>query len=115
MNDLSNAALSIDLNDFVGEFGEELLDSLNRSNPPVYTGVTDHKRAAVMAALKRQAFPAQADVVQAISDILQHRSKACSEGNSVWCMVPYIFCNIGQGRVRIGIQYGAGNLRNSAT
>ncbi|MFK4135372.1 putative helicase [Pseudomonas luteola] len=75
MNDLSNAALSIDLNDFVGEFGEELLDSLNRSNPPVYTGVSDHKRAAVMASLKRQAFPAQASVVQAISALLLDRGE----------------------------------------
>ncbi|WP_312247053.1 SNF2-related protein, partial [Stutzerimonas nitrititolerans] len=75
MNDLTSAALSIDLNDFVGEFGEELLDSLNRSNPPVYAGVTDHKRAAVMASLKRQAFPAQADVVQAIAALLLDRGE----------------------------------------
>ena len=29
--------LAMSLQDFVAEFGDELLDSLNRANPPVYT------------------------------------------------------------------------------
>lgn len=39
--DLLEAAaspLTLSLQDFVSEFGDELLDSLNRANPPVYTG-----------------------------------------------------------------------------
>ncbi|HHW63242.1 MAG TPA: hypothetical protein GX403_04675, partial [Rhodocyclaceae bacterium] len=38
--DLLEAAaspLTLSLQDFVSEFGDELLDSLNRANPPVYT------------------------------------------------------------------------------
>ena len=38
MNDMSQvpvAALAIGLTEFIDEFGDELLDSLNRSNPPV--------------------------------------------------------------------------------
>jgi hypothetical protein len=41
MNDLSHtplSPLSIGLTEFIDEFGDELLDSLNRSNPPVYAG-----------------------------------------------------------------------------
>ena len=37
--DLLEAAaspLTLSLQDFVSEFGDELLDSLNRANPPVY-------------------------------------------------------------------------------
>lgn len=30
--------LAVSLTDFVSEFGDELLESLNRSNPPVYAG-----------------------------------------------------------------------------
>ena len=33
-----SSSLDISLPDFVSEFGDELLDSLNRANPPVYTG-----------------------------------------------------------------------------
>ena len=34
----ASSPLAISLTDFVSEFGDELLDSLNRANPPVYTG-----------------------------------------------------------------------------
>ncbi|MFP7916610.1 helicase, partial [Pseudomonas aeruginosa] len=35
---LAASSLNINLTDFIDEFGDELLESLNRSNPPVYTG-----------------------------------------------------------------------------
>ncbi|RML56161.1 hypothetical protein ALQ93_05038, partial [Pseudomonas syringae pv. pisi] len=31
--------LNIGLTEFIEEFGDELLESLNRSNPPVYAGI----------------------------------------------------------------------------
>jgi hypothetical protein len=36
--DTGSSPLTLNLADFVSEFGDELLDSLNRANPPVYTG-----------------------------------------------------------------------------
>lgn len=69
------ASLNINLTDFVDEFGEELLDSLNRSNPPVYIGQIHPLRHAVMANLKRTPFPAQEEVVQAITALLLDRNE----------------------------------------
>jgi SNF2 family DNA or RNA helicase len=60
----------MNLNDFVDEFGESLIDSLNTSNPPAYSGSPDISRAAVMNGLKRLPFEAQADAVQAVSALL---------------------------------------------
>ncbi|WP_152643711.1 hypothetical protein, partial [Pseudomonas syringae group genomosp. 3] len=56
--------LNIGLTEFIEEFGDELLESLNRSNPPVYAGIDNPARQRVMDGLKRQPFPAQAQVVQ---------------------------------------------------
>lgn len=36
--DAESNPLTLSLQDFVGEFGDELLDALNSANPPVYTG-----------------------------------------------------------------------------
>ncbi|WP_122359096.1 DEAD/DEAH box helicase [Pseudomonas ficuserectae] len=63
-------ALNIGLTEFIEEFGDELLESLNRSNPPVYAGIDNPARQRVMDGLKRQPFPAQAQVVQAIAALL---------------------------------------------
>ncbi|EPM48623.1 DEAD/DEAH box helicase [Pseudomonas syringae] len=79
MNDLPLAApaghpcvptLNIGLTEFIEEFGDELLESLNRSNPPVYAGIDNPARQWVLDGLKRQPFPAQAQVVQAIAALL---------------------------------------------
>lgn len=67
--------LTIGLTDFIDEFGDELLDSLNRSNPPVYAGNAHPRRQAVMESLKRSPFPAQAEVVQAITALLLDRNE----------------------------------------
>lgn len=67
--------LHISLNDFVTEFGDELLDSLNRANPPVYTGWQRANRQLLLAGLKRKLFPAQADVVHAVSELLVNRGE----------------------------------------
>ncbi|HGA2733194.1 TPA: SNF2-related protein [Pseudomonas aeruginosa] len=65
--------LNINLTDFIDEFGDELLESLNRSNPPVYTGSDNAHRQLVMDRLKRKPFAAQAEVVQAITALLLDR------------------------------------------
>ena len=62
--------LSIRLADFVGEFGSELLAALNEANPPVYAGTPQARRTAILTGLKRRLFPAQADVVHAITQVL---------------------------------------------
>jgi len=58
------------LTEFVDEFGDGLIESLNQSNPPAYTGTPNKLRASVMDGLKRKPFPAQADAVQAITALL---------------------------------------------
>jgi SNF2 family DNA or RNA helicase len=82
MNDLTQTftqvpatPLTTGLTDFIDEFGDELLDSLNRSNPPVYAGDANGARQLVMDGLKRTPFPAQADVVQAIAALLLDRNE----------------------------------------
>ncbi|MDR1934510.1 MAG: DEAD/DEAH box helicase [Candidatus Accumulibacter sp.] len=66
---------TLKLQDFVAEFGDELLDSLNRANPPVYTGVPRAPRQIVLAGLKRSLFPAQAEVVHAVAELLLGRNE----------------------------------------
>lgn len=77
MNDISQnftevlpSELEISLTDFIDEYGDQLMVSLNQSNPPVYKGEPNLRRQAVMAKLNRTPFPAQATVVQAIAALL---------------------------------------------
>src|SRR3546814_10547505 len=54
--DLLEAAaspLTLSLQDFVSEFGDELLDSLNRANPPVYTGQRSEEHTSELQSLMR--------------------------------------------------------------
>ncbi|MCC4595449.1 SNF2-related protein [Xanthomonas campestris pv. phormiicola] len=73
--DADTSPLTISLTDFVSEFGDELLDSLNRANPPVYTGQARPYRQDVLTGLKRQLFPAQAEVVHAVGELLIDRNE----------------------------------------
>ncbi|ECF1703692.1 DEAD/DEAH box helicase [Salmonella enterica subsp. enterica] len=72
-SDLTPTVLS--LNAFIDEFGDSLLDSLNLSHPPVYNGTPDVKRQAIMNALLRKPFAAQAEVVQAVAKLLIDRNE----------------------------------------
>ena len=58
------------LGDFVATFGESLLDAVRTQNPPVYDGKPSAARNAVMDALLRKPFPAQREVVQAVTALL---------------------------------------------
>lgn len=80
MNDLTHIAtpsdrLTICLTAFIEEFGDELLESLNRSNPPVYAGNANAARQRVMDQLQRKPFQAQAEVAQAIAALLLDRNE----------------------------------------
>ncbi|PUA41282.1 DEAD/DEAH box helicase [Pseudomonas protegens] len=103
MNDLTQGLApistppSIALTDFIDEFGDELLASLNRSNPPVYAGQPNPRRQAVMDSLKRTPFPAQAAVVQAIATLLLDRNE----------QVGIINAEMGTGKTMIAIALAA--------
>ena len=73
--DSSSSALTWSLSDFVSEFGEELLSSLNSTNPPVYTGCPRPHRVRVLENLKRRLFPAQAEVVHTVAELLIDRGE----------------------------------------
>jgi hypothetical protein len=60
----------IALAEFVADFGEGLMQAVLAQNPPVYDGVADARCEAVMDGLKRQPFPAQLDLVQAVAKLL---------------------------------------------
>lgn len=60
----------IPLSEFVADFGDSLMQAVLAQNPPVYGGVPAPRREAVMAGLKRQPFPAQREVVQAVARLL---------------------------------------------
>ncbi len=60
----------IALSAFVEDFGDGLLEAVARQNPPVYDGQADIYRDAIMDGLTRSPFPAQREVVQAVSRLL---------------------------------------------
>jgi SNF2 family DNA or RNA helicase len=95
--DPATSALTISLPDFVSEFGDELLDSLNRANPPVYTGQARAHRQLILAGLKRRLFSAQADVVHAVTELLIDRGERAAIVNG----------EMGCGKTTVGIATAA--------
>jgi superfamily II DNA or RNA helicase len=95
--DSTPSPLTLPLCDFVQEFGSELLESLNRANPPVYTGGVRPHRERILAGLKRKLFPAQADVVHAVTELLIDRGERASVVNG----------EMGCGKTTIGIAAAA--------
>lgn len=91
------APLTLSLQDFVTEFGDELLDTLNRANPPVYAGQPRAHRQLVLAGLKRRLFPAQADVVHAVTELLIERHERAAVVNG----------EMGCGKTTVGIATAA--------
>ncbi len=65
----------IPLSTFISDFGDGLLNAVSQQNPPVYDGTPNLRRQAVMETLKRRPFPAQQDVVQAVSSLLIDRGE----------------------------------------
>jgi hypothetical protein len=95
--DTGSSPLTLNLADFVSEFGDELLDSLNRANPPVYTGQAKVHRQNILAAMKRTLFPAQADVVHAVAELLIDRGERAAIVNG----------EMGCGKTTVGIATAA--------
>jgi len=93
----ANSPLTISLQDFVSEFGDELLDSLNRANPPVYAGQARAHRQGILAGLKRKLFPAQAEVVHAVTELLVDRGERAAIVNG----------EMGCGKTTVGIATAA--------
>lgn len=60
----------INIQDFVSEFGDVLLESLNQSNPPVYQGVVRPERQVIVESLKRKLYEAQKRKVYEITELL---------------------------------------------
>ena len=89
----ASSSLTISLPDFVSEFGDELLDSLNRANPPVYAGQPRAHRQLILAGLKRKLFGAQADVVHAVTELLVDRGERAAIVNG----------EMGCGKTTVGI------------
>lgn len=87
----------IKLSDFVAEFGDELLESLNKANPPVYTGFQRPERKAVLDNLKRPLFEAQAERVHAVAELLINQGERAAIVNG----------EMGCGKTMIGIAIAA--------
>ena len=60
----------IALNDFIGQFGQGLLDAVQQQNPPVYQGERRTDWDQVLDGLISQPFEAQREVVHAIAALL---------------------------------------------
>jgi SNF2 family DNA or RNA helicase len=78
LSETASSPLTLALPDFVAEFGDVLLESLNRANPPVYTGPARAHRQLVLAGLKRKLFPAQAEIVHAATELLIDRGEGAA-------------------------------------
>ena len=95
--DAESNPLTLSLQVFVGEFGDELLDSLNRANPPVYAGQAQAQRQLVVASLKRKLFQAQAEVVHAAAELLVDQGERAAIVNG----------EMGCGKTTVGIATAA--------
>ncbi|KVT58075.1 helicase-related protein [Burkholderia ubonensis] len=93
----SASPLTLSLQDFVTEFGDELLEALNGANPPVYAGQPCAHRQLVLAGLKRKLFPAQADIVHAVTELLIERNERAAIVNG----------EMGCGKTTVGIATAA--------
>lgn len=87
----------IKLSDFVAEFGDELLESLNKANPPVYSGFHRPARQAVLDNLKRPLFDAQAERVHAVAELLINQGERAAIVNG----------EMGCGKTMMGIAIAA--------
>lgn len=70
-----SSPLLMSLSSFIDEFGDDLLQSLNATNPPVYKGTARPHRQRVLSGLKRRLFDAQAEVVHTVAELLVQRNE----------------------------------------
>jgi superfamily II DNA or RNA helicase len=72
----------IPLSEFIGDFGEGLLEAVKTQNPPIYDEVPNAVRAAIMDNMSRRPFDAQQRVVQAVTRLLVDQGEKASVINA---------------------------------
>lgn len=87
----------ISLASFINDFGDGLLEAVQKQNPPVHDGSHVEAWNAVMDTLKRTPFEAQRDVVQAACKLLLHENKKAAVLN----------CDMGTGKTMMAISVSA--------
>ncbi len=88
---------SIPLSQFIADFGKSLLSAVSIQNPPIYDGVINKKREAILNALKRKPFSAQQNVIQAITCLLIDQNESAAIINA----------EMGTGKTMMGIATAA--------
>ncbi len=98
-SDLCEAATSdcrtpkLPLHQFIADFGDDLLQAVERELPPVYHGQRPAIRDAVLDRLKRQPFEAQREAVHAATTLLVDRDEQACVLN----------CDMGTGKTMMAI------------
>ena len=87
----------IPLSDFIQDFGDGLLEAVQRQNPPIYDGQADPLRDQVMDGLIREPFTAQRDAVQAVCRLLIDQGEKAAILN----------CEMGTGKTMMAIAASA--------
>lgn len=85
--------VSISLADFINDFGEGLLASVERECPPVYSGTRPAHRDVVLDNLKRRPFDAQRESVHAATTLLLDKGERAAVLN----------CDMGTGKTMMAI------------
>lgn len=67
---------TIPLNQFIADFGQDLMNAVSRQNPPVYDGSANPVWDGIMNSLKRQPFTVQRERVQAVCKLLVNGEQA---------------------------------------
>ncbi len=67
---------TIPLNQFIADFGQDLMNAVSRQNPPIYDGNANPVWDGIMDNLKRQPFAAQRERVQAVCKLLTNGEQA---------------------------------------
>lgn len=93
----ADKAVSIPLSQFITDFGESLMQAVERECPPVYTGVRSGFRDRVLDQLKRTPFTAQREAIHAAATLLMDRDEAA-------CILN---CDMGTGKTMMAISVAA--------
>jgi superfamily II DNA or RNA helicase len=97
LEELKPSPLDIPLTQFVDLFGDSLLETLNTSNPPVFTGDIKPERQAVLDGLNRKLFAVQAKAVHAAAAVIMDQGESAAIING----------EMGCGKTTIGIAIAA--------
>ena len=87
----------LNLNDFIKDNHDALLQAVSEQNPPIYVGQVNADREAVLDGLARQLFPAQKECVNAVSHLLFDENQPAAIINA----------EMGTGKTMMAIAVGA--------